>query len=87
MKLAEAESYNVVRQFRKIAEMVDYFLDPERPFKLRPSHIATLHREALQGISPRADCGGLRPLKFREAGTSRRKPGRFRSGLKSFATM
>ena len=51
--------------------MVDYFLDPERPFKLRPSHIATLHREALQGISPLA--GLWRPSSVEIQG-SRHKP-------------
>jgi Fic family protein len=59
VKLAEAESYNVVKQYRKIEEMVGYFLDPERPFKLRLSHLLTLHRVALEGISPLA--GVLRP--------------------------
>jgi hypothetical protein len=72
VKLAEAESYNVVRQFRKIAEMVEYFLDPERPFKLRPSHISTLHREALQGISPLA--GLWRPSTVEIEGSRHRPP-------------
>ena len=72
VRLAEAESYNVVRQFRKIAEMVEYYLDPERPFKLRPSHISTLHREALQGISPLA--GLWRPSSVEIQGSRHRPP-------------
>ncbi len=58
-QLARLEVYNTLRQYSKIEEMVGYFLDPERPFKLRPSHISTLHREALWGIS--ASAGLWRP--------------------------
>lgn len=60
-ELARLEAYNTLQQYLKIEEMVGYFLDPDRPFKLRPSHIATLHRSALEGISAtaglRATCG------------------------------
>lgn len=58
-ELARLEAYNVLKQYRKIEEMVGYFLDPEHPFKLRPSHILTLHRAALEGIS--ATAGVWRP--------------------------
>ncbi len=53
-ELARLEAYNVLKQYRKIEEMVGYFLEPDRPFKLRPSHILTLHRAALEGISSTA---------------------------------
>jgi Fic family protein len=58
-ELARLEVFNTVQQYLKIEEMVGYFLDPDRPFKLRPSHILTLHREALNGIS--ASAGVWRP--------------------------
>jgi Fic family protein len=58
-ELARLESYNVLKQYRKIEEMVGFFLEPDRPFKLRPSHILTLHRAALEGIS--ATAGVWRP--------------------------
>ncbi len=50
-ELARKESFNVVEQFRTVADMVETYLDPERPFKLRPSHLLHLHRAALEGIS------------------------------------
>lgn len=58
-QLARLEVYNTVQQYLKIEEMVGYFLDPDHPFKLRPSHILTLHRAALEGIS--ATAGVWRP--------------------------
>lgn len=58
-ELARKESFNVVQQYRAIEQMVESFLDPERPFKLRPSHLLHLHRAALDGISSYA--GTWRP--------------------------
>jgi Fic family protein len=58
-ELARKESFNVIAQYRAVAEMVESFLEPERPFKLRPSHLLHLHRAALQGISSYA--GNFRP--------------------------
>jgi Fic family protein len=72
IQLAEAESYNVVKQYRQIEEMVGYFLDPERPFKLRPSHLLTLHRSALAGISPLA--GVWRPGAVKIGGSRHAPP-------------
>lgn len=74
-QLARLEIYNTVRQYLKIEEMVGYFLDPERPFKLRPSHIATLHREALQGISGSA--GLWRPSSVGISGSKHTPPEAF----------
>jgi len=45
--LARQEARNGLRQFDAVMEMVDYFLQPERPFKLRTSHLLHLHRVAL----------------------------------------
>lgn len=58
-ELARQEARNGLRQFDAVMEMVDHFLQPERPFKLRPSHLLHLHRIALDGISPYA--GNFRP--------------------------
>ena len=57
--LARQEARNGLRQFDAVMEMVDYFLQPERPFKLRTSHLLHLHRVALDGIS--AYAGNFRP--------------------------
>jgi len=70
-QLARLEVFNTVQQYLKIEEMVGYFLDPEHPFKLRPSHILTLHRAALEGITGLA--GVWRPAKV-EIGGSRHAP-------------
>ncbi|HEU5340305.1 Fic family protein [Edaphobacter sp.] len=69
--LARQESYNVVQQFRAVADMVESYLHPERPFKLRPSHLLHLHRAALEGISQYA--GNFRPAGI-EIGQSKHTP-------------
>lgn len=56
---AEAEARNGLRQFDVAVEIVNYFLDEERPFRLRPSQILHLQRVALEGIS--AYAGNYRP--------------------------
>ena len=48
---AEQEARNGIRQFDAVLERVDYWLQPERPFKLRPSAILDLNRIALEGIN------------------------------------
>jgi Fic family protein len=58
-QLAQREAANGLRQFDAVVEMVEYHLDPERPFRFRPSHLLHLHRIALDGISPYA--GNFRP--------------------------
>jgi Fic family protein len=70
-ELARKESFNVVEQYRAVTEMVETFLQPERPFKLRPSHLLHLHRVALDGIS--AYAGNWRPAGI-EIGESKHKP-------------
>jgi Fic family protein len=70
-ELARKESFNVVAQYRAVADMVESFLDPDRPFKLRPSHLLHLHRAALDGISSYA--GNFRPAGI-EIGKSKHEP-------------
>ena len=74
-QLARLEIYNTVQQYLKIDEMVGYFLDPDRPFKLRPSHILTLHRAALDGISGTA--GVWRPAGVEIGGSEHTPPQAF----------
>jgi Fic family protein len=70
-ELARKESFNVVAQYRAVAEMVESFLEPERSFKLRTSHLLHLHRAALDGISSYA--GNFRPAGI-EIGKSNHEP-------------
>jgi len=70
-KLAQREALNGLRQIHAVEEMVEYHLDPERPFRLRPSQILHLHRYALDGIS--AYAGTWRPAGI-EIGGSLHRP-------------
>jgi len=70
-ELARREARNGLRQFDVVIEMIEYFLQPERPFKLRPSHLLSLHRIALDGIS--AYAGNFRPAGIEIKG-SQHKP-------------
>jgi Fic family protein len=70
-ELAQKESFNVIEQFRAVADMVEAYLQPDRPFKLRPSHLLHLHRAALDGIT--AYAGNWRPAGI-EIGESKHKP-------------
>jgi Fic family protein len=70
-ELARQEALNGLRQFDKVVEMIEYFLQPGYSFRLRPSHILTLNRIALEGISSYA--GNWRPSDI-EIGGSRHKP-------------
>lgn len=70
-ELARKESFNTVAQYRAVSDMVESFLEPERPFKLRPSHLLHLHRVALDGISSYA--GNFRPAGI-EIGKSKHEP-------------
>jgi Fic family protein len=45
------EARNGLRQFDHAIEQIEYWLQPERPFKLRPSAIMSLNRLALDGLS------------------------------------
>jgi Fic family protein len=56
---AAREVENGFRQLKKVEDAIEYYRDAERPFRLRPSLILALHREALDGISLFA--GNTRP--------------------------
>jgi hypothetical protein len=56
---AEQEARNGLRQFDTVVEMADYWLQPERAYRLRLSAILSLHRVALEGLSGYA--GNVRP--------------------------
>lgn len=68
---AKQEARNGLRQFDEVIEQIEFWLHPERPFKLRPSAILSLHRKALEGISSFA--GVWRPTAI-EIGGSRHTP-------------
>ena len=59
MLRAEREAENGLRQFDIGLAMVEDAIAKGQPFRLRPSHILGLHREALRGLSPYA--GNWRP--------------------------
>jgi Fic family protein len=64
---AKAEARNGLRQFDAVIELIEYFLQPERGFRLRPSHLLHLHRIALEGISSYA--GNWRPAGIKIGGS------------------
>jgi len=70
---ARREAENGLRQFDEVIEQINYWLQPERPFKLRPSAILSLHRRALEGISSFA--GVLRPGGIEIKGSKHQPPG------------
>jgi Fic family protein len=68
---AKQEARNGLRQFDEVIAQIEYWLHPERPFRLRPSAILSLHRRALEGINSFA--GVWRPTAI-EIGGSRHTP-------------
>lgn len=48
---AQREAANALKQYGLVTEMVQTYVDPERPFRFRPSHLQSLHRAALLGLS------------------------------------
>ncbi len=70
---AKHEARNGLRQFDEVIEQVEFWLQPERPFRLRPSGILSLHRKALEGISSFA--GVWRPAAIEIGGSSHNPPG------------
>lgn len=50
----QREVENGFRQFDRCLEIVEYYLDPERPFALRPPIILELQKEAVDGIESQA---------------------------------
>jgi Fic family protein len=50
----QREVENGFRQFDRCLDIVEYYLDPERPFALRPHTILELQKEAVEGIESQA---------------------------------
>ena len=73
--VAQTEVQNGLRQFQAVVEMVESFLDPDRPFKFRPSHLQHLHRVALMGLSGYA--GNWRPSGIEIQGSRHAPPDPF----------
>ncbi len=72
---ARLEAKNGVRQFDLAVEQIEYWLQPERPFKLRPSAITALNRVALEGLSKLA--GVYRPAGIEIGGSKHTPPGAY----------
>lgn len=70
---ARREARNGLRQYDTVLEMVEYWLQPDRPFRLRPSTVLHLHRIALEGISSYA--GNYRPAGIRIGGSKHQPVG------------
>jgi hypothetical protein len=70
---ARQEALNGLKQFDLVIRMVETFLDPDRqPFRFRPSHLLSLHREALAGITGYA--GNWRPSDIEIRGSKHKPP-------------
>jgi Fic family protein len=72
-EIAKIEARNGVRQFDAVTDMIENFSDPERKFKLRPSHLLHLQRIALEGLSSYA--GNFRPAGIEIGGSKHKPPG------------
>lgn len=70
---ARQEAKNGLRQFDTAVEQIEYFLQPDRPFKLRPSAIMHLNRVALEGLTRYA--GIYRPAGIAIGGSKHTPPG------------
>jgi Fic family protein len=69
---AKQEAKNGLLQFDEVIEQTEYWLQPQRPFQLRPSSILSLHRKALEGIS--AFAGVWRPAAIAIGGSEHTPP-------------
>lgn len=49
-RIGKLETENSVRQAGLATEIINYFLEPDRPFALRPSHIKQLQSVAVGGL-------------------------------------
>jgi Fic family protein len=73
---AHREAKNVLRQFDSAVEQIEFWTQPERTFKLRPSAIMTLNRLALDGLSGYA--GIYRPAGIAIKGSKHTPPASYR---------
>jgi Fic family protein len=69
---ARQEAKNGLRQFDDVVEQIEYWLQPDRPFKLRPSAILGLNRTALEGLNRYA--GLYRPTGINIGGSKHKPP-------------
>ncbi len=69
---AQQEVKNGFRQFDSVIEQVEYWRQPERIFKLRPSAIVALNRIALEGLT--AFAGIYRPTGIEIKGSKHQPP-------------
>jgi len=69
---ARQEARNGLRQFDSAIEQIEYWLQPARPFKLRPSAIISLNRLALERLSGLA--GSFRPAGIAIRGSKHTPP-------------
>lgn len=65
---AALEARNGLRQFDHTRALIDEYINTQKPFKLRPSTLLQLHREALNGLSGFA--GNYRPAGVEIEGSS-----------------
>ncbi|ARQ62091.1 hypothetical protein Kim5_PD00083 (plasmid) [Rhizobium sp. Kim5] len=72
---AEAEARNGLLQFDLARDMIVDAIDKGEKWKLRPSMLLSLHREALQGISIYA--GNFRPAEVSIEGSKHKPVGAF----------
>ncbi len=72
---AQQEAQNGLKQFALVTQMIESYLDPERPFRFRPSHLQQLHRVGLLGLSGYA--GLWRPSGIEIRGSQHEPPGAF----------
>ncbi len=70
---ARREARNGILQFDHVTKLIEEFIDPERPFKLRPSTLLALNRTALDGIN--AYAGNYRPGPVTIGGSKHVPPG------------
>jgi Fic family protein len=70
---AQKEVSNGLRQFDAVTERIEYWTQPDYPFKLRLSLILDLHRIALEGIS--AFAGTFRPAGIKIGGSQHQPVG------------
>jgi Fic family protein len=71
--LAEREARNGLLQFDLVDQLVAAHSHADRPFRLRPSLVLSLHRVALEGISSYA--GNFRPAGVAIGGSRHEPPG------------
>lgn len=66
-ELAEREIENGFRQYDLALDIIRNFLEPDRPFALRPSLIQQLQAEAVEGIEPYPGQWRTGPVKITES--------------------